>query len=252
MGGSPVGRRAPIGRADAESHKICDLDAILRLLAWERRAQQAGPLASDSGSRGATGGTPGEDAATQEGALQRVVPVHAATAEPGDLPGRDRGRGWVGRRCPWRGSRGRSGCRPTSFASKCAASPRSAVRLWGPGCGAGRRPGRADRRGTPRVADALHLSVLAERVGHLQIPRLDLGADTGRVQQRLVGQGCSSSATRSSRLSATMKSAPWVLNASTGPVASLLKQPFLQHFHQAFAGDVGVLLGARQARTPCA
>ena len=41
----------------------------------------------------------------------------------------------------------------------------------------------------PGVADALHLGVLAERVGHLQIAGLDLGADAGRVQQRLVGQG---------------------------------------------------------------
>ena len=40
----------------------------------------------------------------------------------------------------------------------------------------------------PRVADALHLGVLAERVGHLQIAGLDLGADAGRVEQRLVGE----------------------------------------------------------------
>ncbi len=39
------------------------------------------------------------------------------------------------------------------------------------------------------VADALHLGVLAVGVGELEVARLDLAADEGRVEQRLVGEG---------------------------------------------------------------
>jgi hypothetical protein len=39
------------------------------------------------------------------------------------------------------------------------------------------------------IADALHLRVFGVRVGHLQVPGLDLTSDGGGIQQRFVGEG---------------------------------------------------------------
>lgn len=77
-------------------------------------------------------------------------------------------------------------------------------------------------KGASRIADPLNLNVLAEWVGDLQIPRfvclrIAAGSSSGSSVRPFIFS------TSSSRLLATTKSAPWRLNASTGPVASLFK-----------------------------
>jgi hypothetical protein len=47
--------------------------------------------------------------------------------------------------------------------------------------------GEAVREVAPRVVDALDLSVLAERVSHLQVAGFDLGAHGTGVEKRCVG-----------------------------------------------------------------
>ena len=81
--------------------------------------------------------------------------------------------------------------------------------------------GRSGPQIAPGVADTLHLGVFGERVGDLPIPasiwvRNATGSSSGSSVSLFI------IATSSSRVSATTKSAPWDLNASTGAGAPLL------------------------------
>jgi hypothetical protein len=95
----------------------------------------------------------------------------------------------------------------------------------------------------PRVADALDLGVLGVGVGHLQITRLDLGADHRRVEHRLVGQRVHPpdefvEVVRHDEVLAVLLERLHRGGCAPG------QHPFPQERATVLGGDVGVLFGA--------
>ena len=139
--------------------------------------------------RGAAGDPPGEQAAAEEGALQRAVAVHAAAAEAGDLAGRVEARERLAGRRAARAT-SRSVCRPPSDLrvriEQAHGDQRAGLGVEDPV----RRRDARDLVGEvgAGAVDRGDLAVLGVRVGDLAVAGDDLGLEVGEVDQVLAGR----------------------------------------------------------------
>ena len=188
---------------------------------------------------------PENRAAAEERPLQRTVAVHAAAAEAGDLAGGVQ----AGERLPVDAEHLRREV-GVQAAERLAREDVQLDRDQRTGVGIEQRVRRGDSREAvgqvaAGAANRGDLHVLAVRVDHLTVARDHLALDLLEGQQRLrrSARSCPRRASRRSRR--TTKSAPCRLNASTG-ARRAAAEPRLEHARARCAGDVGVLLGARQ------